>query len=441
MGQAGHAALRLMIDPKRFPFFYGWVIVFAAGMLGFLGTGFYSYARGPFLPELTRAYGAGTQAVAWGFSAATVVGAIVAPFLGRLLDRVSPRRVLMFGVVVMTLGYVVLANTHVLWQFYLAVGLFMGIGISCMGNFTWHRILVSWFDRRRGLALSFAVAGASGAGILMPFFATWLNGALGWRGAMLIFGAMTALVLLPLVFFLMRDRPSDIGEVIDGQRSMAGLAPQADPLGEAHDARVWTFKEMLRRREFWAIALIFGVMQCIFSVVMLHLYKHALNVGLSGMQAAAVSAAVASMSLLGKPPIGWISDWLGGRVAMWIALALHVLGLTALAFANSFEMAILSAGLYGLGLAGMSPLRAFAIAASFGSRSFPQVNGYLRPIQLPFELTASPFAGFIYDTFGSYQKAFLLLAAVVLVSMIGPFFIRAGGAKERDARIRAASGA
>ena len=173
------------------------------------------------------------------------------------------------------------------------------------------------------------------------------------------------------------------------------------PLGDAHNEKTWHLREMLREPAFWAVALVFGVMQCIFSVVMLHLYKHALNIGLSAYEAATVASAVALCSFLCKPPIGWISDAWGGRVALWLALGLHAIGLTALACASGLWMAVGAAGLYGFGLAGMSPLRAFAIAASFGQRSFPIVNGYLRPVQLPFELTASPFAGYIYDTFGS----------------------------------------
>lgn len=424
------------MNPQRLPFYYGWVVVFAAGMLGFVGTGFYSYARGVFLPHLTEAYGSGTQLVAWGYSAATVIGAVIAPWLGGLLDRVSPRRVLLFGITVVTAGYWLFSRTESLWQFYLVIGLFMGVGMSCMGNFTWHRILVSWFERRRGLALSLAVGGASAAGILMPYFATWAIDLYGWRQALAIMGAMTGLTLLPVVYFLIRDRPSDIGQQIDG--GAIENSAVVDPLGAEQDAKLWTFREMLKSRAFWAIALIFGVMQCIFGVVMLHLYKHSLNVGLSIYEAATVSSAVALCSLLGKPPIGWISDALGGRVALWIALALHSIGLTTLAFANGFTMAVIASAIYGLGLAGMSPLRAFAIAASFGQRSFPQVNGYLRPIQLPFELTASPFAGFIYDSFGSYERAFLFLVGAVILAMLGPFFIRAGGARERAARIEAA---
>ena len=427
-----------MREPSRFPFFYGWVIVFVAAMLGFLGTGFFSYARGVFLPHLTQAYGTGTLNVAWGFSASGVVGAAIAPWLGRLLDRISPRRVLLFGIVVVSLGYWLLSFTSVLWQFYIVVGLFMGIGMSCMGNFTWHRILVSWFEQRRGLALSLAVAGASVAGIAMPFFATWMVETFGWQRALFVFGIVTATVLLPLVFVFMRDTPAAIGEVIDGHASVSAAQHGADPIGAARDEHLWRLRELLRTPAFWAVALVFGVMQCIFSVVMLHLYKHALNIGLSNYQAATVAAAVALCSFLGKPVIGWICDAWGGRVALWLALALHALGLAALAYAQGLWIAVGAAGLYGFGLAGMSPLRAFAIAASFGKRSFPVVNGYLRPVQLPFELTASPFAGFIYDTFGSYQKAFLILVGIVLVGMLGPFFISAGGARERAARIAAA---
>lgn len=429
------AAGGLAATPRvRVPFFYGWVIVFVAGMLGFVGTGFYSYARGVFLPHLTEAYGEGTQLVAWGFSAAGVVGAFIAPWLGGILDRVSARRIILIGVCIVAIGYWLLARTTALWQFYVVVGLCMGVGTSCMGNFTWHRVLVSWFERQRGLALSLAVGGASLAGVVMPFFATWLTLLLGWRTAFVIFGVITAAVLLPLVWWLLHDRPSDIGEQVDGgQRGSVAV----DAEGERHNARVWTLRQMLATPAFWAIALIFGVMGCIFSVVMLHLYKHALNVGLSEYQAATVSSAVAAMSLAGKPAFGWIADAFGGRVAIWLSLLLHAVGLTALAFADGFVMAVGAAGLYGLGMSGMSPLRAFAIAASFGRTSFPQVNGYLRPVQLPFELTASPFAGFIYDAFGSYRLAFLFLVAVVVLAMLGPFFIAAGGAREKAARLRA----
>ena len=57
-------------------FFYGWVVVFVAACLGFLGTGFYSYSRGVFLPSLAEDLGDGSRfAIAMGFSIAGVTTA------------------------------------------------------------------------------------------------------------------------------------------------------------------------------------------------------------------------------------------------------------------------------------------------------------------------------------------------------------------------------
>jgi cyanate permease len=58
----------------------------------------------------------------------------------------------------------------------------------------------------------------------------------------------------------------------------------------------------------------------------------------------------------------------------------------------------------------------------------------LRLVELPLVISASPLAGFIYDSTGSYKMAFLLLAGLMLVACTGPLLIRAGGARERKHR-------
>ena len=108
--------------PARF--FYGWVVVAVSACLGFLGTGFYSYSRGVFLPSLAEEIGNGSRfAIAMGFSVAGITTSLLAPFVGRILDRHSPRRVILAGIVVVTLSYLLLAATQNLWQYFLIVGL------------------------------------------------------------------------------------------------------------------------------------------------------------------------------------------------------------------------------------------------------------------------------------------------------------------------------
>ncbi|MGE0625338.1 MAG: MFS transporter [Pseudomonadales bacterium] len=414
--------------PARY--FYGWVVVGVAACLGFLGTGFYSYSRGVFLPSLAEEIGNGSRfAIAMGFSVAGITTSLLAPFVGRILDRHSPRRVILAGIVAVTLSYLLLAATQNLWQYFLIVGLGMGVGMAGMGGLAWHRSVINWFDHWRGRAIAIAVMGASLAGVMMPPLVTVLVDSVGWRGGFATFAAITGVTLLPLVYFLMKDRPEEIGEVRDGRRYVERNA--RDVVADPEDARVWHWKEMIRAPAFWAIALIFGSMTCVYSAVMLHLFGHLLDIGIAATSAALVLSATALFSALGKPVVGWMSDYLGARITIWMALAMQGLALFLFAGADSLTTALLAACTYGFGYSGMSPLRTFAISTAMGSVSFGAASGVMRIVELPLVISASPLAGFIYDATGSYRIAFLILCGLMAVACAGPFFIRAGGARER----------
>jgi len=418
---------------KRFDgFFYGWVIVAICMFLGFLGTGFFSYSRGVFLPSLAETLADGSRLkISLGFSCGAVVGAIISPMLGRFLDNHSPRLVILFGICLVSVSYLFLGSTQALWQFYVVVGLGFGIGMSCMGGMAWHRCVIFWFDHWRGRAIAIAVMGASLAGIMMPPLVTALVDAYGWRVGYYTFAVSTAVSLLPLVFFLLKDRPQDIGEVRDGH---AYVNKHTEELVEVvEDSRVWTWQQLLRSPAFWSIGLIFGSMFCVFTAVMLHLFGHLLDLGLSTDRAALILSTTALFAALGKPIIGYLSDFFGARFTIWLALLSQALALIVFTQADSFASAAVAAAIYGFGYSGMSPLRTFAVSTSIGSHSFALATGVLRWVELPFVLAASPLAGFIYDATGSYNSAFFILSGLMLIACIGPFFIKVGGAAERRA--------
>ena len=81
-----------------------------SALLGFLGTGFYSYSRGLFLPHLAETLDDGNRfSISMGFSCAVITGALIAPYLGRYLDYGSPRKVILYGVAIVSASYVMLA--------------------------------------------------------------------------------------------------------------------------------------------------------------------------------------------------------------------------------------------------------------------------------------------------------------------------------------------
>lgn len=367
--------------------------------------------------------------ISLGFSGAAIVGAIIAPSLGKFLDQHSPKLVIMIGIVVVAISYVLLAGVQSLWQFYLIVSVGMGVGMSFMGGMAWHRSVIYWFDHWRGRAIAFSVMGASLAGIMMPPLVTALVDDYGWRMGYYIFAISTAVTLLPLVYLLLRDRPEDIGEVRDGHAYVRTHAQEMVEI--AADSRVWNWRELLRTPAFWSIGLIFGSMVCVFSAVMLHLFGHLLDIGLTTNDAALVLSVTALFAALGKPLVGFLSDMFGARISIWLALVCQGCALLVFTQANTFTLCLVAAGLYGFGYSGMSPLRTFALSTSVGSASFATAAGVLRWVELPFVLAASPLAGFIYDATGSYNMAFYILAGLMALACIGPAFIKVGGAAER----------
>ena len=406
-----------------------------AGLLSFLGTGFYSYSRGIFLPSLAEALDGGERfRISMGFSLAAVTGAIVAPYIGRYLDHGSVRKLLLIGTVIVAICYALLSMIENLVQYFLVVSIGMGVGMMCMGGQAWHRSVISWFDHWRGRAISFSVLGASLAGIAMPPLVNTLIEHYGWSTAYLIFGGTTLAVLFPVIYLFMKDRPEEIGEVRDGHAYVSRHQDEIIEIDE--DVRSWTFGEMYRSPAFWAIGVIFGSMTCVFTAVMMHLFSHLQDIGIDASNAAFIMSATATFAALGKPVIGWLADYFGAKVTIWLELFCQGAALLIFGNAESVELSILAACLYGFGYAGMSPLRTFAISTALGSQTFGMATGALRFVELPFLLSASPLAAYIYDTTGNYQIAFLILVGLIGVASIAPFFIVSGGARERRARIQ-----
>ena len=399
-----------------------------------MGTGFYSDSRGIFLPSLAEALDGGERfRISMGFSLAAVTSAIVAPYIGRYLDHGSARKLLLLGTVIVATSYALLSMVENLIQYFLAVSIGMGVGMVCMGGQAWHRSVISWFDHWRGRAISFAVLGASLAGVAMPPVVNELIEHYGWSNAYLVFSVTTLFVLFPVIYLFMKDRPEDIGEVRDGREYVRRHANEVIEIEE--DVRTWTLAEMYRSPAFWSIGVIFGSMTCVFTAVMMHLFSHLQDIGIDTSTAAGIMSATAAFAALGKPITGWLADYLGAKVTIWLELFCQGSALLIFGTTESTELSILAACLYGFGYAGMSPLRPFSISTALGSQSFGMATGALRFVELPFLLSASPLAAYIYDTTGNYQMAFLILMGLIGVASIAPLFIVAGGARARHERI------
>ncbi len=404
--------------------FYGWIIVGAAIVTGFFTIGLSASSNGILLPQLADALADGSRgSISIAFSIATFVGALISPFVGRYADRHSPRRVILIGVALISLSYIGMAVSQTLWHLYFAKGVLFGAGIALAGPIVRNLIVAHWFDRMRGRALGFAVLGASIAGVMLPLILNELVNSLGWRTTVLSFSVIVVVVLVPTVLLVMRDRPEEIDEVRDGRRHVRS-EDNGDKSKKLRDQKVWTWQELVQSKAFWTTGLIFGPMMCVYMAIMVHLFGHVVANGFSTEQAAFVVSVVALFSLVGKPMIGFSADFLGARATIWISLGLQGSALILFAISNELWLFVFAAALHGLGYAALSPMRTFVLAENIGIGSLGASLGLLRWVEMPFAVSASPLAGFIFDATGSYSAAFLVLAGLIAIAAIGPFLIQ-----------------
>ncbi len=186
----------------------GWKIVLA----GFFGVmvsfaAVVPYTFGLFLKPLSIAFGWHREAISAGFSIAALTLAAASPGLGFLLDRYGPRRIILPCIVVFSAAYVSLSRlTPHLIHFYFVYFLIgiVGNGTAYLG---YSRAISTWFNRRRGLALSVMLAGGGCGAMLLPVVVQASIAHYGWRTAFVIVGILAFALGFPLAALFVREQP------------------------------------------------------------------------------------------------------------------------------------------------------------------------------------------------------------------------------------------
>ena len=392
--------------------YYGWRIVAVAFIADFVGVGFFFYSYGVFFKSLANEFNSSRFGMSLGLPLANLVGAMIAPFLGQLLDRYSIRRVMIAGAILTSMGFAASSFITSLWQYYLVVGSFIAIGTSAMGNMASATLVANWFIQRRGTALGIATVGISLSGLVMPPLATWLIEIVGWRASFQIYAVATALIVIAPVAMLVFNSPEDIGLHPD---AASGPSEEEDTSSLDHSV---TQRGLLRDSRFWLLSITFGIGIGCLSAILTHLVPALTDQGFSAYWAATALSIAASCGIAGKFLFGWLVDRLDPRIALWSCFGLQLIGVLLLTKPTTQIVQLGAAGIFGLGMGGVIPLQGSLIGIVFGRHAFGRAMGLLRPVQTPLAAMGVPLAGWLFDQQGNYQVAFLIFAAAYLCGMI-----------------------
>jgi MFS family permease len=221
--------------------FYGWWIVFGACITFGLSTGVPYYNISFFYDYLARDFGWTREDITLGFPLAAALTIWIGPLV---IHRFSPRKLILIGTgltCVALCGFGKMPG--VLWIYY-GFWVIYTVGYFLSGPPP-HQIMVSyWFRRNRGKAMAVVYVGVGLMGSLGSFLVKPLTEKFGYHTALVILGLMLFLAW-PLVLFVLKDRPEEIGQHPDGDR---------EPSAEAAVASR-TFPELAASPSFWLLLL------------------------------------------------------------------------------------------------------------------------------------------------------------------------------------------
>jgi MFS family permease len=333
---------------------------------------------------------------------------LLAIVMGGLTDRLGPRLVLTICGVLIGTGYLLMSQVTAVWHLYLFYGVIVGAGLG--GTFVpLTSTTARWFVARRGVMTGIVTAGVGVGALVGPPVISSLISGYDWRVSYLILGSV---VLVGVTFSaqLLRRDPADVGTVAYG----ADRAAQSSARATAHDI---TLNEALHTRQFWIMVAAFLCYGFSLSAILLHLIPHAAGLGISGTSAANLIAMIGAASVIGKVWFGSAADRIGYKRVYLIGFVMlagslfGLVGLTELWSLHAFAI------VFGLAYGGLAAAHSPLVAWLFGIRHHGLIfgvsfNGWTLGCAL-----GPIFAGYVFDSTGSYQMAFLTCGVLSVVGL------------------------
>lgn len=394
--------------------FYGWWVVVSTivGLaLGYSVVSVMSF--GTFIKPLEETFGWSRGQISLG---PTIIGftAIIAfPFAGILVDKYGVKKILvpstvLFGLIISSMYFL----TDSLWHLYALCVLIPILGAGT-APLTYSRLIVSWFDKKRGLALGVGLAGVGLGTTLVPIIASYFIEHYSWREAYLALGALILVLVWPITKFVMKDKPEDIGQLPDGADHIeAHIEPSENKLVG------FTAPEAIRTRNFWLMAFSFAVTGLTTSTILVHLIPMMMDRGLSQGEAAATFAYLGIALMAGRLTAGYLMDKFFAPYVVIFFLFWPVLGLALFATGVTGTVAALCAGMIGLALGAEFDVMAYFTSRYYGQRSFGQIYGYNYSCFKVGSSIGPLVMGLAYDFVGRYDEVLWVMSGVMLLACI-----------------------
>jgi sugar phosphate permease len=392
---------------------YAWIVgaVTFVTLLAAAGT---RATPGVLIVPLQHEFGWNRAEISAAVSINLVLFGLIGPFAAAFMARFGIRRVVVGALITIATGVALTTLMTSLWQLILLWGVVVGVGAGCMASVLAAVVANRWFVARRGLVVGvLTAAGATGQLIFLPVLASEAVG-VGWRWASLtVAGAI--LVVVPLVAFLLRDRPADVGLRAYG-------ATEADPpavTGNPVSAALEGLRLGARSGSFWLLAGSFFICGATTNgLIGTHLIPASVDHGIAEVTAASLLAVIGVFDIVGTVASGWLTDRFDSRWLLFWYYSLRGLALLLLPFVlgYSFFGLIVFIVFYGLDWVATVPPTVALATATFGKQKGPVIFGWIFASHQFGAATAAFAAGALRTWLGDYQVTFISAGLLCLIA-------------------------
>lgn len=347
-----------------------------------------------------------------------VLAGWMSPFMGALIDRVGPRRLILGGLALLAALYFayahVLSLAHLYWIHvgFAAVLVAAGLNVSVI-------FVSQWFVTHRGTAIGIALVGTSLGGMLFPKLGVHLMQTMDWRAAFLWETAVPMAFLVIAFLFARSPRPGGIqpwgadkaaADAISGKPVTTQLAD----LGYA---------QAMRTRTFWVLA--FVAMTTFFSImaVSANLFLHMRDLGFEPAKAGNALGLMFGLAMVGKFLFGFLADVLPAKRVFLLNLAIMAAGAVILATMRA-DLIWYSLALFGLGWGGLYTMIQLLAVNAFGLSAAGKILGTITLLDATTAGLGIWVTAKIFDVTKSYHIAFSLICVLIVLALLAATLVR-----------------
>ena len=379
-------------------------------MTRIIGWGSTFYSPSVLVGALDREIGLNAEIVFGGITILLVTGALVAPAIGRVLDREGTRRSMCIGAVICALGLGVLSLAQGPVSYlasWFVIGLGHAMSLANTGNVTISQLMG---DRtRRVIGLMMLVTGLASS-VFWPLTAALMN-AFDWRMTLVIFAAMQLLIVLPIYAAIPRYHRAAT------PATPSVIAQEAGSAGEHGSVPAHA-----RRAAFWLVALAFSASGLVSWGLPLHLISLFQEAGLTQAEAVWVATLSGPATLAARAIDATLGERLPAEKVALFGLLLGPALCLALPFvAMTITAAAIFVTLFSAALGVISIARATLPLALFGRNGFATMLGKLTVPQNMTFAAAPLLVAVMVERLGAEGFAIKLffLACVLVAGLFG----------------------